>query len=80
MRATAALITALLAVSFVGSANAQTRTNPRERLAAMQAENPTTYNECHALAVQRGYNVGDDYGETMSLMHFISGCIMGQKL
>ena len=79
MRATAALITALLTVSLVGLANAQTSANVRERLAAMQAQNPTTYNACHALAVRRGYNTGDDYGVTMSLMNFIDGCIMGQQ-
>ena len=79
MRAIAALIAALIAISFVAPANAQASANVRERLAAMQAQNPTTYNACHALAVRRGYNTGDDYGVTMSLMHFIDGCIMGQQ-
>lgn len=77
MRTVAVLIAVLVSVSFAVPADAQG--NHRERLNAMKAQNPTGYATCHALAIQRGYNDVDQESEGLALMHFISGCIMGQQ-
>jgi hypothetical protein len=79
MRTIAVLIAALVTVSFVAPADAQMSSNTRDRMTAMRAQNPTGYASCHALAVQRGYNDVDQENDASALMHFISGCIMGQQ-
>ena len=78
MRTIAALIATLVIVGFVAPADAQMSANTRDRLATMRTQHPTTYASCHTLAIQRGYNAADQEVDGLALMHFISGCIMGQ--
>lgn len=73
------VLSAALITVFVTTAAAQVQTNARERMAQMRAQNPTTFDNCRSIAVQRGYSVRDEDGDVMALMHFISGCLMGQQ-
>ena len=79
MRTIATLIVTLVTLSFVAPADAQMSSNTRERMASMKSQKPTVYASCHALAVKRGYNDVDQENEAVALMHFITGCIMGQQ-
>lgn len=74
-------LSAIVITGLVATATAQVvqGTNARERLAAMRIQNPASFDTCHSLAVQRGYSVRDEDGDVMALMHFISGCLMGQQ-
>jgi hypothetical protein len=47
----------------------------RSEMAKMRASNPTGYNTCYSLAIQRGYSTNDQELEGRALMNFISGCI-----
>jgi len=40
-----------------------------------------TFDQCQALAVSRGYRLGDDdsEGDARAVKMFIEGCIMGQQ-
>jgi hypothetical protein len=75
MRMTIVTIAALVTVGFAGSASAQMSDKTRGELAAMRAQNATSYEACHSLAVQRGYSNADHEFEGRALMNFISGCM-----
>ena len=75
MRMIAILVTALATISVVAPASAQMSASTRSEMAKMRASNPTGYNTCHSLAIQRGYSTNDQELEGRALMNFISGCI-----
>jgi hypothetical protein len=80
MRMIVVVIAALVTVSFVAPADAQMAPKTKQELTTMRAQNPTSYDACHALAVQRGYAIMDQEFEGRALMNFISGCMaMRQK-
>lgn len=80
MRTTALVIAALATVSFVVPASAQMSAKTKQEMAAMRAQNATSYDACHAIAVKRGYAIMDQELEGRALMNFISGCMaMRQK-
>ena len=69
----------LICVGCGGTAYAQTHLSVKERIASMKTANPVSFDKCHAIAIQRGYNDGAGEFEDPAIMHFISGCIMGQQ-
>jgi hypothetical protein len=75
MRMLAVLVAALATLSVVAPASAQMSASTRSEMAKMRASNPTGYNTCHSLAIQRGYSTNDQELEGRALMNFISGCI-----
>jgi hypothetical protein len=75
MRMIAVLVAALATLSVVAPASAQMSASTRSEMAKMRASNPTGYNTCHSLAIQRGYSTNDQELEGRALMNFISGCI-----
>ena len=75
MRMIAVLVAALATLSVVVPASAQMSASTRSEMAKMRAANPTGYNTCHSLAIQRGYSTNDQELEGRALMNFISGCI-----
>jgi hypothetical protein len=79
MRKIAVLSAALITVCLGAPASAQNGASVKERMTIMRTQNPGTFESCQALAVQRGYNLNDEEGDGAALMHFISGCIMGQR-
>jgi hypothetical protein len=78
MRKIAVLITALATIGAVVPASAQMSAATRAEMAKMLASNPTSYDACLSLAVQRGYSTVDHEHEGRSLMNFISGCMTGR--
>jgi len=75
MRMIAILAAALATLSVTVPASAQMSASTRSEMAKMRASNPTSYNTCHSLAIQRGYSTNDQELEGRALMNFISGCI-----
>ena len=75
MRMIAILTAALATLSVVAPASAQMSASTRAEMAKMRAANPTGYDACHSLAIQRGYSTNDQELEGRALMNFISGCI-----
>ena len=75
MRMIALLAAALATLSVTVPASAQMSASTRSEMAKMRASNPTSYNTCHSLAIQRGYSTNDQELEGRALMNFISGCI-----
>lgn len=78
MRMIAILIAALATVSVAAPASAQMNASTRSEIAAMRAQNPTSYDACQSLALQRGYSSVDHEQEGRALMNFISGCMHGR--
>jgi hypothetical protein len=78
MRTIALLITALATISAVAPASAQMSASTRAEMAKMRASNPTSFDACHSLAVQRGFSTVDHEHEGRALMNFISGCMSGR--
>ena len=78
MRMIAVLIAALAAISVAAPASAQMSASTRAEMAKMRASNPSGFDACHSLAVQRGYSTVDHEQEGRSLMNFISGCLNGR--
>ncbi len=78
MRMIAVLIAALAAISVAAPASAQMSASTRSEMAKMRASNPSGFDACHSLAVQRGYSTVDHEQEGRSLMNFISGCLNGR--
>jgi hypothetical protein len=75
MRMIAVLIAALAAISVTTPASAQMSASTKAEMAKMRTQNPTSYDACHALALQRGYSTNDQELEGRALMNFISGCM-----
>ena len=75
MRMIAFFVAAVATIGAVAPASAQMSSETRSEMARMRASNPTGYNTCHALAIQRGYNDNDREHDGRALMNFISGCI-----
>jgi hypothetical protein len=75
MRMIAVLVAALATLSVVAPASAQMSASTRSEMAKMRTSNPTGYNTCHSLAIQRGYSTNDQEHDGRALMNFISGCI-----
>ena len=73
-------IAVLLAVSMGSVAHAQQR-NWRDMINDMKVRYGQTFDQCQALAVSRGYRLGDDdsEGDARAVKMFIEGCIMGQQ-
>jgi len=78
MRRTAVLISALAVIGVVAPAAAQMSPSTRAEMAKMRTSNPTSYDACHTLALQRGYSTTDHENEARALMNFISGCMHGR--
>lgn len=75
MRMIAVLVAALATISVAATANAQMSASTRGEMAKMRAQNPASFDSCHALALQRGYSTVDHEHEGRALMNFISGCL-----
>jgi hypothetical protein len=71
-------VAALATLSVAVPASAQMSTSTRSEMAKMRASNPTSYDACNALAIQRGYSVVDTEQDGRALMNFISGCMHGR--
>lgn len=78
MRMIAVLLAALATVTVIAPASAQMNASTRSEMAKMRASNPGSFDACHALALQRGYNPVDREHEGRALMNFISGCMHGR--
>jgi hypothetical protein len=78
MRMIAVLVAALATLSVVVPASAQMSSSTRSEMAKMRASNPTSYDACNTLAIQRGYSVVDTEQDGRALMNFISGCMHGR--
>jgi hypothetical protein len=74
----AVLVTALATLSVAVPASAQMSASTRSEMAKMRASNPTSYDACNALALQRGYSTADQEQDGRALMNFISGCMHGR--
>ena len=75
MRMIAVLVAALATVGLAAPASAQMSASTRSEMAKMRASNPTGFDTCHSLAIQRGYSTNDQEHEGRALMNFISGCV-----
>jgi hypothetical protein len=75
MQKIAVVVAALATVSVAVPANAQMNASTRAEMAKMRAQNPTGFDACQALALQRGYSSVDHELEGRALMNFISGCL-----
>ncbi len=78
MRMITVLIAVLATASIVAPASAQMSASTRSEMAKMRAQNPTGFDACHSLALQRGYSNVDHEHEGRALMNFISGCMNGR--
>jgi len=78
MKMIAILVAALATLSVVAPASAQMSASTRSEMAKMRAANPTSYDACNTLALQRGYSTADQEQDGRALMNFISGCMQGR--
>ena len=78
MRMIALLAAAVATLSVTVPASAQMNATTRSDMAKMRASNPTSYDACNTLAIQRGYSVVDTEQDGRALMNFISGCMHGR--
>jgi hypothetical protein len=78
----AMVIAIFVAVSIGSAAHAQQQQRTvRDMVNDMKARYGQTYDECQALAVSRGYRLGDsgEESDARAVMMFIEGCILGKQ-
>jgi hypothetical protein len=74
-----ALVIAVLVTVGIGSVAAAQQRNVRDMINDMKTRYGQTFEDCQALAVSRGYRLGDDEQDGRLVMMFIEGCIMGKQ-
>lgn len=75
------VIATIVTVSVAGPALAQKK-SAGAMMTEMKAKYGQTFDQCHAIATSRGFNLrdmGDNDSEMVNAVMFIEGCIMGKQ-